>query len=240
MKKLLILAAVFFGLVSFGHCWPEEPFSRPAGSLNGGNAWGGTQTFSGNVGIATNTTTEALNVGGNLYLNAPIGANRIYANRFTSSLKVEMIGMDDDDSVFLGGHASVNSVNIRPGSTSADQLVISKLGYTENQGLEVYLSSSVTIADDGAGTSPAYTLTPNRSSYRITCNDTNGCTITLGETSIRDGTQLKIVNMGANTVTFADTSGVSETAGAFAAGQYDAIAYVYATDRWVEISRSNN
>ncbi len=105
-----------------------------------------------------------------------------------------------------------------------------------------YAVSSVTVADNGGGTAATGTLTPatSRSYIALTCSDVHGCDMTLSETGARDGMTLTVVNVSANVSNFADTSGVSETAGSFAAGQWDAIEYRYVTDRWVELGRSNN
>lgn len=99
----------------------------------------------------------------------------------------------------------------------------------------------VTIADNGGGTAATSTLTtPATSYYEYTCSDTDGCDLTLGETSVTAGQRLTIVNVSSNVLNIADSAGVSETAGAMAMGQYDSISFVYETDRWVETSRSNN
>jgi hypothetical protein len=101
--------------------------------------------------------------------------------------------------------------------------------------------NALTIADNAVGASAAAsTSTPIGNSYRVTCNDADGCNLTLGETSAKNGVKVTVINVGTNTVNFADTAGVSETAGAFAAGQYDNITFEYVTDRWVEIARVNN
>ncbi len=102
------------------------------------------------------------------------------------------------------------------------------------------IEQAVTIADNGAGTAAAATLTPTTSYINITCNDANGCDVTMGETGAVTSTAIQITNVSSNTVNFADSSGVSETAGAFAAGQWDNITFRYNTDRWVETGRSNN
>lgn len=101
-------------------------------------------------------------------------------------------------------------------------------------------TQTVTVADDGAGTPALVTITPTTNNIQITCNDVNGCNVTLSETGQRTGVSVRFVNMSANAVNFADTGGVSESAGAFNAGQYDSICYTYQTDRWIENSRSNN
>lgn len=103
------------------------------------------------------------------------------------------------------------------------------------------LPQSVSVADDGAGTAASATIAPASGCVAlVTCNDANGCNITIGETSINNGQYLTVVNVSTNTVNMADTAGVSEAAGAAALGQWDSISYVYATDRWVELARSNN
>lgn len=105
-------------------------------------------------------------------------------------------------------------------------------------------AGTLTVPDDGAGTSPAGTLTPSGTLMYVACNDANGCTITLSETGALAGQWVTVVSTGTGTANFADTAGVSETAGAFAAGGsaggYDSISYQYITDRWVEQCRSNN
>lgn len=97
-----------------------------------------------------------------------------------------------------------------------------------------------TIATTGDANPATLTLTPTASYVEITCNDPDTCDITMGETGIVEGTQLNIVNVGTNVVDFADTVGVSEIAGAFAAAQFDSILMRYTGAEWVETARSNN
>lgn len=101
-------------------------------------------------------------------------------------------------------------------------------------------NTAVTIADNGGGTPAASTISMSNTSYKITCNDADGCDVTLGESGALDGQVVTLTNISANTVNFADTAGVSELAGVFAAGQWDTISVRYVDDRWVETSRSNN
>lgn len=93
-------------------------------------------------------------------------------------------------------------------------------------------------ADGGAGC----TLTAEKGVVAYTCADVDGCAVTLSEVGAANltGRALRIVNVSANACTFADTSGVSELAGGFAAGQWDALTVIYSGDRWVELGRSNN
>lgn len=104
----------------------------------------------------------------------------------------------------------------------------------------VYQVDARTIASNGGGTPATLTLTPTGSYVTLTCNDPDGCTITLGEAGIPDGMTVTIVNVSANNCTFTDSSAVSELAGAFTMGQYEAISLQYVMDRWVERSRSTS
>ncbi len=98
-----------------------------------------------------------------------------------------------------------------------------------------------TIADEGTAATATLTLEPTSSYVTITCNDANGCDITMSEAaSVKDGNTVVIINVSANAVNFADTATVSELAGAYASGQYDSLTMLYSTDRWVELARSNN
>lgn len=97
-----------------------------------------------------------------------------------------------------------------------------------------------TVADSGDGSPATATLTPTTSLVKITCSDADGCTETLGESGVVDGQIARLINVSANVCNFSDTSGVSELAGSFAMGQWDSLTIQYVTDRWVELSRSNN
>ena len=102
--------------------------------------------------------------------------------------------------------------------------------------------TAVTIADNGAGTPAAYTWQPGtgRTLFLFTCNDADGCDITMSETGSFTGVYNMAVNVSANSITFTDTAGVTEMAGNFTAGQWDMIQFIYITDRFVETDRSDN
>ncbi|MFI5405029.1 MAG: beta strand repeat-containing protein [Nitrososphaerales archaeon] len=111
--------------------------------------------------------------------------------------------------------------------------------YTE-EGNVVYLEDADTIADSGNGSPATHTLTPTSAYVELTCNDTDGCTVTMGETDMKSGTFVTITSLTANVCTFADTSGVSELSAAFSMGQYDTLMLQYIGDRWIETGRSDN
>ncbi len=99
-----------------------------------------------------------------------------------------------------------------------------------------------TIATTGDGSPATLTLTPEWYRYvEIDCNDPDTCDVTMGETNVDEGMLVTITMIDATQTTdFADTAGVSELAGVFAAGQYDTLTLIYAGDRWVEVHRSDN
>lgn len=97
------------------------------------------------------------------------------------------------------------------------------------------------VADSGDGSKAADTLLPTGTYVACTCLDADGCTITMSETGPpTTGAPVTIVAVGANACEFADTSGVSELAGAFVAGTGDSLELVYVGSAWVERNRSNN
>ena len=113
----------------------------------------------------------------------------------------------------------------------------------QGDGIFTGLVSSVgaeTCADSGDGNPGTLTLEADGNVIPLTCSDANGCTITMAETGVANGTLITIINVSANTANFADTAGVTETTGAVALGQYDSLQLVYSVDRWVMVGTSNN
>lgn len=115
---------------------------------------------------------------------------------------------------------------------------------TPSRSLSALIINSVdarTIADNAMGAVPAtLTLTPASSYVELTCDDADTCDITLGETGITEGMLLTVVNLGPQIADFADTAGVTELAGAFAAGVNDVLTLRYTGTTWVEASRADN
>lgn len=117
------------------------------------------------------------------------------------------------------------------------------LGFSEVHGRVIVDPQVISIPDfpaDAGTVAAPYTLNPSAGYVRLSCGDADGCDITMGETAATDGTLVTITNPSSNVCNFADTSGVSETASSFAMGQRDALTLIYSSDRWVEVSRSNN
>jgi hypothetical protein len=119
---------------------------------------------------------------------------------------------------------------------------------SDNNARRVYESLVGTVSEtcannpvDGGSGLAACTLSFKSPTVFYTCSDGDGCNVTLAEPSANYvGREMNVVNVGTNTVNFADTSGVSELAGSFAAGANDSLHVLYRSDRWVELGRSNN
>lgn len=101
---------------------------------------------------------------------------------------------------------------------------------------------TIAIASDGINNQAnAETLDLRGVSYaEVTCNDVHGCQITLSENEMVAGQVIVIVNISTNSLHFATSTGVQQFSASFAAGQYDTLTVLYASDRWVELARSNN
>lgn len=124
---------------------------------------------------------------------------------------------------------------------STDELTVAA-GVVTVAGKYVNTPQAVTCADSGDGSASAATITPASNVILVTNSDADGCDVTMSETGAVSGTVIRItvVSNAGTTVNFADTSGVSEIGGAFAAAVWDSISMVYATSTWAELSRSNN
>ena len=125
-----------------------------------------------------------------------------------------------------------DTVNTLFSDSSADSLGFSGRRYDT--------VTSLTIADDGAGSSPAGTVTPVTNYNEINCQDANGCTASVSETNAIEGQDIRIVVISTNTVIISDTAGQTEMVANFTMGQYDNLSFVYEGTTWVETARSNN
>lgn len=146
----------------------------------------------------------------------------------------------DSDTNLLGGSAPDAGIR-RCGAGFA----CASNGTTGNGSFQALKYVSVveafTIADDGAGTKAAGTLTPTSSYVECSCLDANGCDVTMSETGALQGQSVIIVNIGTNACDFADTGGISELpAGGVSLGTNDSLGLIYASDRWIATSRSDN
>lgn len=251
MKQWLAGILVLFTM-GFISIWVPAPVAMAGlssgGLQGGGNATlGGAQTISGaktfssviTSSVAAGSGAVTVLDGAYVCLNPGCTA-RINSNTIDSQVSIRVANTDRLLITAAGIYGSGVPFIARGGVTND----LANLSLDDNvivrDRLVTSPQSGITVASDGAGTAAAFTITPTASFLNVTCNDTDGCTPTLSETGAVDGTIIRVNHLTANAVTYADTSGVSETAGAFAAGQYDTITFLYASDRWIELARSNN
>jgi hypothetical protein len=111
-----------------------------------------------------------------------------------------------------------------------------------NANKTVMLPQAATCPDSGDGSPGVLTLTATRGYIEITNSDVHGCTLTVGEGSALEGESFTavVVSTAGGAVNFADTAGVTEISGAFAAGLHDTITLYYNGTAYVEVSRSDN
>jgi hypothetical protein len=117
----------------------------------------------------------------------------------------------------------------------------SEVGRVNHLGNIVSVPETLTIDDTGADTTPGTaTITPHARSFQITCNDDDGCDVTLAEANALNGTQAEIVNVSANVVRIDSVTNTLEVNGEWHGLQYDSLDLSYVVDRWVEIGRSTD
>ena len=159
---------------------------------------------------------------------SPAGTDRCFRVNEFEQFSFDTVGL------IVGGEIQASQSN--------DIVATDDLKATDNvEGREfVYnASQNIDIADSGDANPASLTSTIDHNLVIVSCLDADGCNLTLSETNQND-MHIIIVNDSANIVNFSDTAGVTELAGAFAMGQYDSLTLVYAGDRFVELSRSNN
>ena len=88
----------------------------------------------------------------------------------------------------------------------------------------------------------ALTIAPTSNVVSITNSDVDGCNITMSETGAVAGATVRlfVISNAGGVVNFADSAGVSELAGTFAADINDSLTLTYANSSWIENARSAN
>lgn len=107
----------------------------------------------------------------------------------------------------------------------------------------IAVPQAVECTDSGDGSPGALTLTPTSSRVHVTNSDSNGCTVTMGETGMTSGftVEVIVVSNAGGTVDFADSAGVLETpAAGYALAIYDTATFGYVSDRFVAIGSVDN
>lgn len=230
-----LLGAFAAGLHIFPRAASAQGLAGAGGGLTRDSITNSDQTLD-DLTVTTLTVTGTTSPFG-----VPTNGEICLDTRDTCSKKITY---DGTNIVVTGGFSFANSGamagNLTMSGNDINMGTASDLNFTGVSGRVAWGPQTQTVADDGAGTAAAATLTPTSNFIAVTCNDANGCDETVSESGALHGSITCVVNVSANAVNFADSAGVTELAGAFAAGQWDQICFVYVTDRWVETSRSNN
>lgn len=209
-------------------------------------------------------TFSTTNANGDLLLD-PNGTGVISGGTATAPVRMDLYGVRTDASNYLrigmDAGTTYGSFELRAAGTEVGARVLYIANTVANDGanmefqtrgvarftitgtgMPVWAAQSVTCSDSGDANPGALTLLPSLGLIYLTNSDANGCTVTMSETSQTAGSaiQIIVVSNAGGTVDFADTSGVSELAGAYTMDLYDTLRLAYIADRWVETSRSNN
>lgn len=101
---------------------------------------------------------------------------------------------------------------------------------------------TVTVADDGAGTAPASTITPTSSEVDLAYNDADNASVgTLSETGAQAGSTVYILHTGSGgTVAFAASAGVFVTGATCTLSSGDMLVVKYRNSAWQRIACIDN
>lgn len=200
---------------------------------NSSNITGGICEISG---IFTQDNLYFTGTNGCVTSNESIGVSAT-ANLEVCSRDNVVIAADVNDN---GGFSCIS---FRKNGTSSDMAKICEdSGFSSTD--EIRLAPGTNTCLDSGDASPgALTMEPTNSTKLVTNNDPDGCDITLAETDATSGQLIYVVVVSdsSGAVAFPDTSGVQETNGALGSlGVWDSVQFIYASDRWVQVSVSDN
>lgn len=160
--------------------------------------------------------------------SAVISATAV-ADTFQVSGSSDALKMDSSGVLNIADSGNNNIAGFRDDGTSA---------------LFFLTPEAFTIADSGGGGAATSTDLPNSSLILATCSDADGCDWTPTETSAINGATVRIVNVGANTLTIVHAAGAVLLNGGTseALGQYDSLMLVYSTtaSAWIQMGATGN
>jgi len=170
----------------------------------------------GDVSISAGSTQQATGFGGSITFQA------------------------GDSTAATGG----GEVTLQPGTASSGTRTVANTGAVRMTRKWITAPTDATIASNGAGAPPAtYTLVPYEAVWRLLCQDTGGCTITMSTTSVEDGSRVRIIGAsGTNASTFTDGATLNLGAATRDIGVDDVLELMYSssTSKWIEVSWANN
>lgn len=226
------------------------------GTISGGGLWMLTDSGGSTMARFNDAgTTGSLVIGNSTFANTGIstGGTAISEQTNTTTISYVVQGVADaaaEVATFIGtNYSDAQSGNLSDlvcFATDADNSgsVRTKKMCVKRDGIERHVVDARTIADDATGANAALTLQPNSTYVEISCADAQGCDVTLSEAAaieIGEHATICIVAQTAGATNFADTAGVTQLAGAFAANIDDCLTIRYGTSpAWREVARSAN
>lgn len=190
------------------------------------------------IGISIGGATQFIFYGANFQSN--LGSAMLNVSPSATIPSINALSSDANTGI---GTAAADQLSLIAGGVEGIRISENTTVTIDIKGLVVDATQAVTCADSGGVGAQTATITPTSSYIEITNADADGCDITMGETGMAAGAKVDIcvVSNAGTTVNFADTAGVSELAGAFAANIDDCLSLRYGnTTTWREVSRSAN
>lgn len=187
-------------------------------------------TASGNVTVSNATASRLCVLDGSKVIgsNGAITTNAVPKSA-SSGASLSASTITDD-----GTTVTINTATTATTTAVATTGTLSATGNITTAGLMVVTPTAQTIADNGGGTPASGTIAATVGVVDVTCNDTDGCALTLSETSAVVGSTLRIINVGTNNVTIADSAGVQETVGSLTLGTRDSVIFCYVPSYWTQ------
>jgi hypothetical protein len=176
----------------------------------------GTNYLSGSLGLGDATPDAKLDVVGAAIIEDDLLVNDdIDATGYMKAgLHVKAVGdLETDDDIFIAKR-HVTEVDAQTIADNTVPLIAATLTHNINTGYVTY-----------------------------TCNDADGCDITVGKTNAVAGMDTKIVCLSTNACNIYDSAGVTELnvlGGTWTGSTYDTLYLLYIADRYVELARSDN
>lgn len=208
-------------------------------------------TIAGDADITGSLSVDNIDVNGNTISSTDADGNIVLDPNGTGSISAPapVIGVTSlaVDNLTLNGNTIISTdtngnIGLDPDGNGVTAItgpatVSTTLGVTGKLTLAeriVDTPQDLTVADSGDGSPATSTLTPSSSVVACTCNDTDGCAITLSETGAAAGQILIVFGVTANACTFADSAGVQETTGALSLGANDVVSFLYLGSTWAQ------
>lgn len=207
----------------------------------------GNTTVGGTLGITGATTAAAITASGNVTVsNATasrlcvlsaakvIGSNGAITTNTVPKSASSGASLADSTITDDGTTVTINTATTATTTAVATTGTLAATGKITTAATYVTTPTAQTIADSGDGNPAAGTIAATVGVVDVTCSDADGCALTLSETSATVGSTLRIINVGTNALTIADSAGVQETTGSLTLGANDNVIFCYVPSYWVQ------